>query len=128
RVFTAPIATVDVRTNGGPIIVRAGTASSVTVDTTLERGITRPSHTEQLIGDRLVLTAKCPPTVNVFCRVTYAIRVPEGTSVVADSGGGSGTIVGAPRPGDVSSGGGNAAPRAAGDTTSGRARGGGGSP
>jgi len=107
ELFTTPIRAVDVRTNGGPIIVRTGTGSSVTVDATLERGLTKPSHSEEIVGDRLVLDAKCPPTVNVFCRVTYAVRVPVGTSVSADSGGESVTILGSTGPVDVTSGGGN---------------------
>jgi len=106
-VFTTPIRAVDAQTNGGPIIVRAGAGSAVTVDATLERGLTKPRHSEQVIGDRLVLSAGCPPTVNVFCRVTYAVRVPEGTTVSADSGGESVTIFGPTGPVDVTSGGGN---------------------
>jgi len=87
--ITQPVRVIDVSNSAGSVRIEGTTAKEITVDASLSRGLGRPSHREEVEGDRLVVRAHCPAVISNFCNVTYRVSVPAGTNVrVRASGGG----------------------------------------
>jgi hypothetical protein len=90
--FTEPVRVIDVSNSAGSVSIEGTTASAVTIDASLSRGLGKPSHHEDVEGDRLVVRASCPVFIANFCDVDYHIAVPDGADVVVRSSGGSITL------------------------------------
>jgi hypothetical protein len=88
RTIPAGVRAVDVETQVGSITVLGapdGAGPGVDVEMEVSRGLHAPSHSETLVGDRLVLRSGCAWFVSSWCSIDYVITVPEGVSVVARS-------------------------------------------
>jgi hypothetical protein len=86
--FSEPITTVEIHNSAGSVRVEGASGSEIVVDGAMRRGLREPSHSETIIGDRLVLDADCPNWFSNTCGVNYAVRVPAGVAIVIRSGGG----------------------------------------
>jgi hypothetical protein len=80
--ITKPVMVVDVSNSGGSVSIEGTSANEVTIDASLSRGLGKPSHREDVEGDRLVVRANCPPVIASFCHVDYRIAMPAGTDVL----------------------------------------------
>jgi hypothetical protein len=87
--------------------VLAGPGSSVSLDRTLSWSWRRPSTTERLDGDRLVLRSSCPPSFGRGCSGRLRLVVPADVEVRAHSSGGDVRVSGLTGPLDLSSSGGD---------------------
>ncbi len=88
RTIPAGVRAIDVETQVGSITVLGASdtvGQGVDVEMGVSRGLHAPSHSETVIGDRLVLRSGCAWFVSAWCYVDYVITVPEGVSVVARS-------------------------------------------
>lgn len=85
HVIRESVTIVDVAnsTGGALSIVGDETIDAVTMDLSMSRGLTAPTHTEVVEGNRLVVRNDCGWMVQVFCQIDYLIRVPAGVSVMA---------------------------------------------
>src|SRR5437667_4060050 len=107
KAFPGTVHSVDVSSSGGEIRVIGGEGSATTVDAVVDRGLRRPSHREELQGDRLIIRSEdCGMLAGPFCSVDYTIHVPPGIQVTAASGGGDITVSGVHGNVDLSSSGG----------------------
>jgi hypothetical protein len=107
RAFPGTVHLVDVSSSGGSIRVVGGEGSETTVDALVDVGLRRPSHREELEGDRLVIRSEdCGILAGALCSVDYTIHVPQGIQVTAASGGGGITVWGVRGNVDLSSSGG----------------------
>ena len=120
-VFPGTVRSVDISSSGGSIHLIGGEGSETTVDALVDLGLARPSHREELEGDRLVIhSGDCGALAGPFCSVGYTIHVPQGIQVTVTSGGGDITVSGIRGNVDLSSSGGELELRGA---TTGEARG-----
>lgn len=60
---------------------------TVTMTRRVQRGLTKPSYSETIVGDTLRIRTHCPVFGNTWCRVSYRIHIPASVSVVANSQG-----------------------------------------
>jgi len=91
--FPGPVRSVDVGASGGSVHVVGTAGSEATVDAVINRGIQRPSNSERLEGDRLVIRGgSCMPFFTTFCGVDYTIHVPHDLGLTAHSSGGDITV------------------------------------
>jgi len=92
RVFPGSVRSVDVRSSGGSVHVVGAAGSEAAVDAVINRGIQRPSNSQTLEGDRLVIRGgSCWPFFTT-CGVDYTIRVPHDAGLTAHSTGGDITV------------------------------------
>jgi hypothetical protein len=90
RAFPDTVRYVDVSSSEGSIRVIGGGGSGTSVDALVDLGLARPSHREELEGDRLVIhSGDCGALAGPFCSVGYTIHVPQGIQVTVTSGGGT---------------------------------------
>ena len=106
RTFTEPIAAIEVDSDAGSVRIEGTNAKETVVIASLRRGLRAPSHTETLIGDRLVLDSGCPTLLTSLCNVSYTLRVPAGVAIVVTSSGGGVRVSDLTGPVDISSSGG----------------------
>ena len=88
RTFTEPIAMIEIDSDAGSVRIEGTNATETVVHASLRRGLRGPSHTERLIGDRLVLDSDCPNFLTSLCDVSYTLRVPADVAIVVTSSGG----------------------------------------
>ena len=106
RTYTEPIATVEIDSDAGSVRIEGTSATETVVHASLRRGLRRPTHTETLVGDRLVLDSGCPTMMTTFCDVSYTVRVPASVSIVVTSSGGGVRLSDLSGTADISSSGG----------------------
>jgi len=95
-VFPGTVRSVDISSSGGSIHLIGGEGSETTVDALIGLGLGRPSHREELEGDRLVIrSGDCGVLAGSSCSVDYTIHAPQGVHVTAASSGGDITVSGA---------------------------------
>jgi hypothetical protein len=98
RVFSAPIATLTVHVDGGDVTVARGTGPDTVVTTTGVHGLTYPTDTEHVVGQRLDIGSNCGTTIfNDRCSRSYVVHVPSGVAVTATSGQGTVRVSGMDR-------------------------------
>lgn len=106
RTFTEPIATIEIDSDAGSVRIEGTNTEETVVIASLRRGLRAPSHTETLIGDRLVLDSGCPTLLTSLCNVSYTLRVPADVAIVVTSSGGGVRVSDLTGPVDISSSGG----------------------
>lgn len=74
--------------DAGRIRLRPSPDATLRVRRDVVRGLTRPSYSERMDGDRLVVEADCSGLLGVWCSVDLEVEVPAGVSVDANGGGG----------------------------------------
>ena len=72
----------------GSIRLRPSPDATLRIDRKETRGLARPSYSERMDGDRLVVEADCAGPFG-WCRVRLEVEVPAGVDVDASGGGGS---------------------------------------
>lgn len=83
------VRTVEVAIDAGQVTVEPADGNAVEVSVRGEGTWRRPSATREQTGDRLRLSASCPPGVGFHrCRLDYVVAVPSGVDVdlQADAG------------------------------------------
>jgi hypothetical protein len=95
--FTQPVTALDVD-SGGAVRIEGTDDATVTVDAALSEGLRDGSHSEQVVGDHLVVRASCPGFLSTWCGVEYTIKVPRETPIVVHTTDGSITATGLTSP------------------------------
>lgn len=72
----------------GSIRLRPSPDATLRIDRKETRGLTRPSYSERMHGDQLVVVADCARPFG-WCQVELEVEVPAGVDVDASGGGGS---------------------------------------
>lgn len=98
------IEVVEVDSDAGSVDVVGGERDSITVRSEISDGLIATDHRAEVVGDRLVLTTRCPWFVVKFCEVDYTIEVPADVTVVVDVGNGSVSVRGVDGDVDASAG------------------------
>ena len=99
--------TLDV--SNGSVRVEGTSESNITIETEVHGGLRKPSHSEAVVGDTLVVQSDCSlGPVSPTCSVDYTIRVPHGVAVTARGDGTSYTLIAMTGDVDVSLNGGDA--------------------
>jgi hypothetical protein len=96
--FTQPVTALDVASGGGTVRIEGTDDATVTVDAALSEGLRDGSHSEQVVGDHLVVRASCPGFLSTWCGADYTIRVPRATPIVVRTTDGSITATGLESP------------------------------
>jgi Putative adhesin len=79
-----PIAVVDADIDSGSVRIVGSADDEITIDATVHRGLRGPSHSEHVVGDRLVVRSSCPfDVITSTCSVDYVIHVPNNVAVTA---------------------------------------------
>lgn len=95
RTFSADgVASIDVALESGSAVVMAADVTDITVTAHISDGLRSTGHSEELVGDRLVLRASCPAFLSSFCEVDYRVMVPADVGVTADLEDGSLSVTG----------------------------------
>jgi hypothetical protein len=106
RTFTERITIIEIDSDAGSVRIEGTNASETVVQASLRRGLRGPSHTESLVGDRLVLDSGCPTMLTSLCDVSYTLRVPADVAIVVTSSGGGVQVTDLTGTVDISSSGG----------------------
>ena len=86
--FDQPIVRVDADIDSGSLRLVGSDDSRITIESTVHSGIRGPSHSETIVGNRLVVRAKCPfDLIATTCSVDYVIHVPNHVGVTAHGNG-----------------------------------------
>ena len=96
--FTQPVTALDVDSGGGTVRIEGTDGATVTVDAALSEGLRDGSHSEQVVGDHLVVRASCPGFLSTWCGADYTIKVPRATPIVVHTTDGSITATGLQSP------------------------------
>ena len=108
RQFTGTVSEIDFDVSSGSVRVVGTDDPVVTVDVTTHGGVRRASHSEQLVGDHLVLHSGCGfDLLTPTCGVDFVVHVPAAVSVVARGDGTTFDLVGTSGDVDVSINGGD---------------------
>lgn len=101
RTFTseelAGVRVVEIRNSAGGVDVIGSDTSEVRVDASGSRGLFETRHSQQIVGDRLVLTGSCP-VFGEHCRLDYQVRVPSQLPLVVRGSHGSTSLRGLSAP------------------------------
>ncbi len=84
---------LDLGAGGIELIGRSGDAI-VSGQRIVDRGLAKPTFSEEIIGNTLRLTAKCPDFAGFNCGSRYVLSVPADIDISGSSSGGSITITG----------------------------------
>lgn len=85
---------VRVQGAGGSVTVTGTDDRTVAGTVRLRGGLRKPSHSERVEGDTLVLRSSCPNLLAVVCDADFDLEVPRGMDVEADVSGGGVTATG----------------------------------
>ena len=80
---------LEIDNDAGGIRLRPSADGTLRIEREVVRGLTKPSYSERMAGDRLIVDAECRGPIGVWCRVSLDVSVPAGVSVDASGGGGS---------------------------------------
>lgn len=70
---------------GGQVEVVGSDTDAIRVRTHIHDGLIRTDHSEQVVGDRLVLDSGCPELFSYHCSVSYVVEAPVGVSLMVSS-------------------------------------------
>ena len=79
---------LEIDNDAGGIRLRPSSDGTVRIEREVVRGLTKPSYSERVEGDRLIVDAECRGP-GMWCRVQLDVSVPAGVTVDASAGGGS---------------------------------------
>jgi Putative adhesin len=79
---------LDLDAGGATIVATATSGDRITGTRVVRRGLRKPTFAENVVGDRLKLTANCPAFGSPFCSVRYELQVPASITIVGGSAGG----------------------------------------
>jgi hypothetical protein len=83
-----PVTIVDADIDAGSVRLVGTDDNEITIESTVHSGVRGPSHSEKVVGDRLVVRSNCPfDLVTATCSVDYVIRVPNDVAVRARGNG-----------------------------------------
>jgi hypothetical protein len=86
--FNQPIVRVDADIDSGSLRIVGSNDPEITIESTVHSGIRGPSHSETVVGDRLVVRSNCPfDLITTTCSVDYIIHVPNHVAVRARGNG-----------------------------------------
>jgi Putative adhesin len=86
--FNQPIVRVDADIDSGSLRIVGSNDPKITIESTVHSGIRGPSHSETVVGDRLVVRSNCPfDLITTTCSVDYIIHVPNHVAVKARGNG-----------------------------------------
>jgi hypothetical protein len=86
--FDQPIVRVDAKIDSGSLRLVGSDDPRITIESTVHSGLRGPSHTETVVGDRLVVRSNCPfDLITASCSVDYVIHVPNDVAVTARGNG-----------------------------------------
>jgi hypothetical protein len=95
RTFSADaVASIDVALESGSAVVMAADVTDITVTAHISDGLRSTGHSEEIVGDRLVLRGSCPAFLSSFCEVDYQIVVPADVGVTAQMENGGLSVTG----------------------------------
>ncbi|HEY8057913.1 MAG TPA: DUF4097 family beta strand repeat-containing protein [Acidimicrobiales bacterium] len=95
RTFPADaVVSIDVALDSGSAVVTAGDVTDITVTAHISDGLRSTGHSEEIVGDRLVLRGSCPAFLSSFCEVDYRVVVPADVGVIAEMEDGSLSVTG----------------------------------
>jgi hypothetical protein len=86
------VAAVEAHLGNGSIQVVGTDAATASVDATVSRGLRPTHHSEQVVGDRLVVRSSCPSPFDTWCGVDYRVSVPRDVTLSISSDDASVTI------------------------------------
>ncbi len=85
--FDGKLATIRVEGSAG-VTLLGGDGAAVGGERVVVRGLRRPTVSERVEGDTLVLRADCPNFGGPWCSVRYELTVPRGADIEVDTSGG----------------------------------------
>ena len=86
--FQQPIVLVDANIDAGSVRIVGSDQTEITVDASVHSGLRGPTHSETVVGDRLVIRSNCPfDLITTTCAVDYVIHVPGHVAVKARGNG-----------------------------------------
>ncbi len=102
----ATIRSVDINNDAGHVHVFTATSGSYRIEGNGVRGLSKPTHHEQVANGRLVASAECRNLFSGTCDMNLDVYVPAGVAVHVRASGGGITLTGAVGNVDASSSGG----------------------
>lgn len=86
--FQQPIALVDANIDSGSLRLIGSDQPEITIDASVHSGLRGPTHSETVVGNRLVIRSDCPfDLITTTCSVDYVIHVPSNVAVKARGNG-----------------------------------------
>ena len=86
--FQQPIVLVDANVDSGSVRIVGSDQPEITIDASVHSGLRGPTHSETVIGNRLVIRSNCPfDLITLTCAVDYVIHVPSHVAVKARGNG-----------------------------------------
>lgn len=81
------VTAIDVDNDAGSVHIVGSDRDDIVVDGDILQGFQKPTHREEIVGDRLVLDASCSAVAN-FCNVDYEVQIPRDLDVKVHASGG----------------------------------------
>jgi hypothetical protein len=90
--IATPVRSVDVHIDKGSISIVGDDTATPSVDATVNRGLRPTHHSEEVVGDRLIVRSSCASLLNTWCGMDYRLVVPSDVALSVSSGDASVTI------------------------------------
>jgi hypothetical protein len=90
--IATPVRSVEVHLDNGSLDIVGSDTATPSVDATVSRGLRPTHHSEEVIGDRLVVRSTCASLLDTWCGVDFRLVVPSDVALSISSGDASVTI------------------------------------